>query len=160
MARVAETERHALLGRLVIDNDGEEVGRITRVYLDQRAATDPEWVAVRTGVVMGKDALIPLSALQEVADGAFLAPFDRDAVNAAPHSDLETDLTAEHERELFEFYGLPYEAGAGGLAARADATPSEEAPAQQIGNDDFLHRAMTHVVGGPGRLRAWQDQEV
>jgi sporulation protein YlmC with PRC-barrel domain len=160
MARVAETERHTLIGRLVIDNDGEEVGRITRVYLDHGAETDPEWVAVRTGVVMGKDALIPLSALQEVADGALLAPFDRDAVKAAPHSDLETELTAEHERDLFEFYGLPYEAGTGGLAATADVTPHHEAPAQQIGNDDLLHRAMTHFVGGPGRLRHWQDQDV
>lgn len=158
MAQVAPTDRHGLIGRLVIDNDGEEIGRVTRVYLDQAAESDPEWVAVSTGVLLGKDALIPLSTLQEVAEGALLAPFDRDAVKAAPHSDLDSELAPNQERELFEFYGLAYEAGPDGRPAVTDSTPAADAPAQSIGNDDVLHRAMTHIVGGPGRLRRWEDQ--
>ncbi|GAA1080589.1 hypothetical protein GCM10009629_21340 [Pseudonocardia alni] len=48
-----------LIGRQVVDNHGEKVGKIGQIYLDERSG-DPTWATVNTGLFGTKESFVPL----------------------------------------------------------------------------------------------------
>jgi uncharacterized protein (TIGR02271 family) len=108
----------ALTGAPVRGSDGEKLGKIDAIYLDN--ATDaPEWAAVKSGLFGSHVSLVPLA--QADWDGETLTvPFDKQALTAAPHHDPDVAISAADEDALYRHYGL-----SAGLSPTADAQADE-----------------------------------
>lgn len=90
-------------GGVVIDNDGDKVGKIGQVYLDDQSG-DPEWVTVKTGLFGTSETFVPVSSA-DVNDNEIRVPFDKATIKDAPRmDDAEGHLSPEQESELFSYY--------------------------------------------------------
>lgn len=62
---MAQNERafpvEGLQGETAYDSNGEKIGTIGQVYVDDRLGT-PEWVTVKTGMFGTKETFVPLAA--------------------------------------------------------------------------------------------------
>lgn len=102
---VSTDQMQALLdnGGVVIDNDGDKVGKIGQVYLDDESG-NPEWVTVKTGLFGTSETFVPLSSA-DVSNDEIRVPFDKAMIKDAPRmDDAEGHLTPEQESELFRYY--------------------------------------------------------
>jgi hypothetical protein len=102
-------------GRTVRDADGEKIGSLGDVYLDQE--TDrPAWGGVRTGLFGRGESLIPLDRVTPADDGDLHVPFARDHVKDAPRVDPDVALDHDEEARLYAYY----DGGEAGTAGAAD----------------------------------------
>jgi sporulation protein YlmC with PRC-barrel domain len=77
-----------MTGAPVHGSDGAKLGKVDAVYLDNETSR-PEWAAVKSGLFGGRVSLVPLG--QGDWDGGTLTvPFDKDALQNAPHHGTET----------------------------------------------------------------------
>jgi hypothetical protein len=83
-------------GHDVVDADGHKIGELEAVYVD--TGTDqPSFATVTVGLPT-RHRLV----------------FGRKQVKDAPSIGVDGELPAGDEEEIFQHYGLPYQAGAGG----------------------------------------------
>ncbi len=102
---VSTDQMQALLdnGGVVIDKDGDKVGKIGQVYLDDQSG-DPEWVTVKTGLFGTSETFVPVSSA-DINDKEIRVPFDKATIKDAPRmDDAEGHLSPEQESELFSYY--------------------------------------------------------
>ena len=126
-------EIEALYGKVALDANGEELGMIDAVYLDQ-ATSEPEWVAVRTGRT--ETSLAPLAGATPTDAGVQLAVVAK-LVRNAPHSDhppgqITPQLTEAQEAELYLYYSVDYTSS----TAETEVTDAEPSGADAVGPDD------------------------
>lgn len=100
------TDYNQLHGLNVHGHDGEKLGKVDAVYLDQ-ATQRPEWVAVKSGLFGTHVSLVPL-ATANLAGEELQVPFSKDQMQAAPHQDPDRELSPDEEAALFEHYGVPH----------------------------------------------------
>ena len=93
-------------GRILIDRDGNRIGPIEAIYLDDRTG-QPEWALVNTGLFGTKSSFVPLAQATE-ADGGVRVPFDKQLVKDAPRVDPDQHLSEAEEQQLWRHYGLDY----------------------------------------------------
>src|SRR3954453_20747177 len=93
-------------GAEVIDADGDKVGTIQEIYLDQET-DQPEWALVKTGMFAGKSTFVPLSGATP-QDDALRVAYGKDQIKDAPRIDADGQLSQEEERDLYSHYGLGY----------------------------------------------------
>ena len=80
-------------------------GHAILASISPNATNAPEWAAVKTGLFGGHITLVPLA--QASWDGDTLTvPFDKAALNDAPHHDPDAAISAQDEDELYRHYGL------------------------------------------------------
>ncbi|QCU78827.1 DUF2382 domain-containing protein [Citricoccus sp. SGAir0253] len=104
----------------VYGNDGEKIGSVGQVYLDDQ--TDrPTFVTVRTGLFGMNETFIPVSEATQTADG-LTVPFDKAFVKDAPNIDADGSLTPEEERRIYEYYRMDYGHTTGYDGTAADYT--------------------------------------
>ncbi|MEU3451170.1 PRC and DUF2382 domain-containing protein [Streptomyces thermolilacinus] len=118
-----------LQGATAYDSNGEKIGTIGQVYVDDRLGT-PEWVTVKTGLFGTKETFVPLAGARR--QGADLhVPYTKDMVKDAPRLDADEHLDSSEEQRLYRHYQLTpggtgtqgrtgttgMAAGAGGMAA-------------------------------------------
>lgn len=90
-------------GRTVVDRDGERIGTLREIYLDD--AERPGWGSVHTALFGLRETLVPLrEAVPE--DDVLRLPYDADHVKDAPNVDPDVKLTPDEEQTLFRHYGL------------------------------------------------------
>ena len=90
-------------GRTVRDQDGDELGTLSELYLDSETSR-PAWAGVKRGRLRTTETIVPLAGAAE--DGEELrVPFGRARFDDAPDIDPDVELTAEQERLLHEHYG-------------------------------------------------------
>jgi hypothetical protein len=112
-------------GRTVRDSHGDELGKISDLYLD--AADDrPAWAGVTRGLFKRQSTIVPLEDLREDERGDLHAPFERARFERAPDIDPDVALTEDEERTLHEHYGRPWDPPSGEETDSA-MTRSEEA---------------------------------
>jgi uncharacterized protein (TIGR02271 family) len=93
-------------GATLLDSDGQKVGTIDDIYLDQET-DQPEWAVTKTGLLGGSVSFVPLrDAAFEGAD--IRVPFDKDHIKSAPSMDADGELSQQEEAELYRYYGLEY----------------------------------------------------
>ena len=98
------SDPNMMIGAPVHGTDGERLGTTASVYFDKET-NQPAWAAVKTGIIGGHVALVPLG--QGSWDGnALTVPFDKAALNDAPHHDPDAAITTDDEEELYRHYGL------------------------------------------------------
>ncbi|RBM04929.1 photosystem reaction center subunit H [Streptomyces sp. PT12] len=98
-----DIDPRSLIGRKAFDRDGNKIGTVDEVYLDDATGT-PEWAAVRTGL-FSRDAFVPLEP-SEVVDEALRVPFARSLIKDAPDFGVGRHLSPEQELQLYHHYGL------------------------------------------------------
>jgi hypothetical protein len=104
-------------GSTVRDRDGDKIGTLKELYLDQDDR--PAWGAVDTGLFGLRQSFVPLADATAVDDDVQI-PFDKDHVKSAPNVDPDAQLSEDEERRLYRHYELPAPAEEEG-AERADA---------------------------------------
>jgi len=124
----------------MIDRDGNRIGEITDIYLDNETGR-PEWAVVRTGLFGLRSTFAPLAEATEVGEQVQIR-HQRAQVKDAPNIEPDGQLSEAEEAELYRHYGLDYDAvtmegdtAAGTLApgwrARSPAQRSTSRPGRQ-----------------------------
>jgi anti-sigma regulatory factor (Ser/Thr protein kinase) len=110
-------------GGVVIGDDGEDLGRIGQVFLDE-LSRQPVWMTVTSDAWDGAEMVVPL-ALAELDDGRVSVPYSIAVVRDAPRAGVDRRrLGSQHETELARHYGLDDP----GTPASPTATTSAGAP--------------------------------
>ena len=93
-------------GRTLKDRDGDKIGKIDALYLDNH--TDrPEWALVNTGMFGSKSSFVPLAGASVQGDEV-IAQVEASQVKDAPKMDPAEELSEEQEVELFRHYGVEF----------------------------------------------------
>ena len=93
-------------GRTLKDRDGEKIGTIDALYLDQE--TDkPEWALVNTGLFGTKSSFVPLAGAAPRGEDV-VVKVDARQVKDAPKMEPDEQLSEQQEAELFRHYGIDY----------------------------------------------------
>lgn len=103
---MTEAEAHELHGRTIVDSDGETIGKVEEIYLDDRTEK-AEWATVSTGLLGGKSQFVPLAGASSDDDKIRLLVTMRQ-VTDAPSVQHGGHLSEHEETKLFEHYGIPY----------------------------------------------------
>ena len=93
-----------LIGRQAVDTDGNKVGKIGQVYLDERSET-PTWATVNTGMFGTKESFVPLQGAN-LDDGDVSLAVAKNEVKDCPHVGRSDErLTGSEEDQLRHHYG-------------------------------------------------------
>jgi PRC-barrel domain protein len=103
---MTEAEVNGWQRRTIVGSDGEQIGEITEMYLDDRTG-NPEWVTVSSGLLGGKSHFVPLADASPDGD-RIRARVTIDQVKDAPSVDPDGHLSEREEARLYEHYGIPY----------------------------------------------------
>ncbi|MEI7032262.1 PRC and DUF2382 domain-containing protein [Streptomyces pratensis] len=106
------TDSGELDGLTVYDNEGEKVGSVGRVYVDDDTG-NPDWVTVKTGLFGMKESFVPLAGARRVGSDLHVA-HPKESVKDAPRVDADAHLSVAEEEELYRHYGLTRKSGAAG----------------------------------------------
>ncbi|MFJ7199090.1 MULTISPECIES: DUF2382 domain-containing protein [unclassified Streptomyces] len=111
------TDSGELDGLTVYDTDGEKVGSVGRVYVDDNTGR-PDWITVKTGLFGMKESFVPLAGARRVGSDLHIS-HPKDRVKEAPRVDADAHLSVAEEEELYKHYGLARNTTAK-LGGRAD----------------------------------------
>ncbi|MEU8679213.1 PRC and DUF2382 domain-containing protein [Streptomyces sp. NPDC048560] len=98
------TDSAELDGLNVYDSEGEKVGSVGRVYVDD-VTGKPDWITVKTGMFGMKESFVPLAGARRVASDLHIS-HPKDKVKDAPRVDADAHLSVSEEEELYRHYGL------------------------------------------------------
>ena len=101
---ITQAQLNALYDAEVVDQAGEKVGPLDKVYLDN-ATGDPAWVLVRTGWFGGRRVFCPL-ANAEVVGSQIRIPYPVEMVKDAPEVPAGERLTEAEEQQLYAHYAV------------------------------------------------------
>ncbi len=103
MSDTATRDPQELVGELALDQNGEEIGAIRGIYL-QNGTRQPEWAAIE--ITDGEMTLVPLVGATPAEDGVWL-PVEAGEVHGAPgrHADLPRQVSDDEATQLYRHYG-------------------------------------------------------
>jgi uncharacterized protein (TIGR02271 family) len=133
------THAYEWRGRELIDQQGDKVGTIEELYVDQQS-DEPEWAAVRTGLFGTKLSFVPIQNA-EPSGGKVRVPFHKDQVKDAPRIDPKGELSQQEEAALYQHYGMVY-------SERRSESGLPEGEVE-IGADASPRAPVGHDVSGP-----------
>ena len=113
-------------GADVVDQDGDKVGTVEEIYLDQQT-DQPEWALVKTGMFGGKSTFVPLAGASPEGDN-LRVPFQKDRIKDAPKIDPDQELSQQEEHELYSFYGMDYGESQSDTGLPEGGAPTADAP--------------------------------
>jgi uncharacterized protein (TIGR02271 family) len=106
-----ESDVQRLLGRNAYDTDGNKVGKVGQVFLDDTTGR-PDFATVNTGLFGTKESFVPLQDARLDGDDLVVA-VHKDQVKGAPNVDLDGDhLDPSEEQRLFAHYQMSSSSGA------------------------------------------------
>src|SRR5215218_3699722 len=97
-------------GRDLSDRDGDKIGSIGDVYLDDQTG-QPEWLTVKTGLFGSRSSFVPVSEAHAEGD-TVRVPYEKSQVKDAPNVDADGALSQEEEQRLYRHYGVSYDVAA------------------------------------------------
>ena len=142
-----------LMGADVRDRDGDKIGTIGQVYVDQ-VNGNPRWVSVRTGLFGMSESFVPLDKADWDGNDVRV-PYEKKFVKDAPRLDVEAGqaLTEAEERELYRHYSLNYESDQANRAGRSrTGQPTDDAMTR---SEEQLRVDTERVETGRARLRKY-----
>jgi uncharacterized protein (TIGR02271 family) len=99
-------EATQMRGMTAVDRDGDKIGKIDDVYLDQDTG-QPEWLAISGGLFSSGVSFVPLAQATREGD-TVRVPFEKSHVKDAPHAEADGALSQEEEARLYQHYGMDY----------------------------------------------------
>lgn len=140
------------IGREVVGRDGDKIGKIEAVYVDEQTGR-PEWVGVKTGLFGTRLNFVPLASAS-TKDDAVSVPYAKEKVKDAPQVDAEETVSEEEEARLYRHYGLEYS------ESRSDSgLPEGSADDAMTVSEEELRVGTTTREAGRARLRKWVETE-
>lgn len=102
---ISTTQIDDLLARggNVIDNNGEKIGSLGQIYLDDQTS-EPTWATVNTGLFGLGESFVPLQGADVDGDDIRVS-YSKDQVKDAPKVDPDGHLDPDEEARLYEYYG-------------------------------------------------------
>lgn len=98
----------------VLDTTGDKIGSVDGVWVDE-GLDRPQLIAVKTGWLLGKTHVVPLTNAQIDADEHTIqVAYPQDRIKDAPSYDPDHELSTDQEDEVYRFYGLDTAQGLGG----------------------------------------------
>jgi uncharacterized protein (TIGR02271 family) len=152
-----------LTGRTVIDPDGDKVGTVFDVYIDNET-DQPEWLAITTGLFGNKVSFAPIAGAALVGDDLQIG-YAKDLVKDAPKADADGELSPDEEADLFAHYGRSSDIAQG---VSDDAAIADDSGHDTSGpdTDDAMTRSEEELdvstrtqQAGTARLRKWVETE-
>ena len=101
---ISQEQLNALYDAEVVDQGGERVGAMCRVYLDNRTG-EPAWVTVRTGWIGSRKVFVPLTTA-EIVNEQIRVPYSTEMIRDAPDIPCAKHLSEDEEQDLFEYYAV------------------------------------------------------
>jgi uncharacterized protein (TIGR02271 family) len=147
----------------VAGSDGESIGRVGQVYLDDQSG-QPSWVTVKTGWFGTSESFVPLDAASIDGD-TVRVPYDKDRIKGAPHHETDEPLSEQNEQDLYSYYGLTStgggQAGSGESYRTGQDTGTVDTDTASTSNsgeyltrsEEQLHVGTEKVQTGRARLR-------
>ena len=145
------------VGGTALDAQGEKIGKITDVYLDEQTNT-PEWLAVSTGLFGTRVSFVPLQGATVQGDDVRV-PFSKDQVKDAPNAEADGRLSMEEEARLYQHYGLPYSDAPSDTGLPAGGAPTAGTDDAMTVSEEELRVGKTSREAGRARLRKWVETE-
>lgn len=100
-----------LLGRAALDAEGDKIGKIGQVYLDDQT-NQPYWVTISTGLFGKKESFAPVAGAQLDGDDLRLT-VSKAQVKDAPNVDADEHLDQSDTDALFAYYAEQGAVGGG-----------------------------------------------
>ena len=132
-----------LVGHTAVDRDGDKIGKIGQVYLDD-ATQQPVWITVSTGFFGSNESFAPLYGATHVGDDLQLG-VDKAQVKDAPNVDADGQLSEAETDALYAHYAGYLRAGGGraeqvegrsrsgrSRSGRSRSTPPARTPAPPV----------------------------
>ncbi|MUK00874.1 DUF2382 domain-containing protein [Vibrio cholerae] len=99
----------------VLGSDGEKIGSIGQVYLDDQTG-EPSWVTAKTGLFGTSESFVPLQGA-DLEGHDVRVPYTKHQVKDAPRIDSDGNLSPEEEDRLYRHYEI-----GGGTSSYTDTT--------------------------------------
>lgn len=93
-----------LPGTKVLDADGDKVGTVGQVYLDDTDGS-PLFATVRTGLFGNSESFIPLRDA-DFTGGSLRVAYQKAMIKDAPKTEADGELNEDEQDRLFDYYGL------------------------------------------------------
>jgi uncharacterized protein (TIGR02271 family) len=159
---IDESQLSAVERASVYGSDGEKIGKVGQVYLDDETGR-PEWVSVNTGLFGLNESLVPLRDATFTGDRLEVG-YDKDTVKGAPRVEADRHLDAGEEEELYRYYGLAYTAAGDYSAASGTRVGDIGTGAAVGGTSDADDTTRTdagtgYVAAGGGRRGSYLEGE-
>jgi len=90
--------------RDLIDRDGDKIGSIGNVYLDEQTG-QPEWLTVKTGLFGMRESFVPTAKARPEGD-TVRVPYTKSHVKDAPNVDADGALSPDEESQLYRHYSM------------------------------------------------------
>jgi len=147
-----------LIGATAVDADGEKIGKVGQVYLDEETGR-PEWVTVSTGLFGTRESIAPLYNARPSGDELRLA-VTRQQVKEAPNVGGDDQLPESDIDALYQHYaGYLEPSGAHARTEPAGDTGTEVSGATTVDamtrSEERLHVGTENVRAGRARLRKY-----
>ena len=102
---ISEQDITTVIGSNAVDNDGDKLGKVGQVYLDDQTGS-PGGATISTGLFGTSETFVPLTDAT-VADGTLRVPYEKAKVKDAPRVDADQGhLSPAEEEELYRYYGV------------------------------------------------------
>ena len=158
-----------LVDRTVVDMDGDKVGTVLDVYLDQDT-DQPEWLAVSTGLFGTKVSFVPLAGVGVDGDGNVTIAYPKTLVKESPRAEADGELSEQEERDLYAHYGRDYQPTARAAAIDpgfappvSDAEPRRDPTladsASMVRSEEELRIDKHSQEAGRVKLRKWVETD-
>ena len=95
-------DRPDYIHRAAIDAEGNRIGKISRVYLDQQTG-QPMWVLVETGLLGTQQSFAPIHGSQLDGELVVLA-VSKDQIKDAPNIDPDAEISESEQDALRQYY--------------------------------------------------------
>jgi len=144
-------------GRAVYGSDGNKLGSLGQVYLDENTG-QPTWVTVHTGFFGTRQTFVPLTQAQTTDDG-LRVPYDKETVKGAPSIEPEEGhISPQQTGDLYRYYSLDPQAtdrtGDRNNAGRNRANAGQPNDAMTR-SEERLNVGREQVATGTARLRKY-----
>jgi len=153
-----------LIGRKAVDPDGDKIGSIDEVYLDNDTG-QPEWLAISTGLFGTKMSFAPLSGAIFTGDDVQI-PYSKQQVKDSPTCEADGQLSRSEEEVLYAHYG--WSSGTTGTTTMGTTTTGTTGRVDEStrSTDDAMTRSEEELdvstqtqETGRARLRKWVETE-
>jgi uncharacterized protein (TIGR02271 family) len=155
------SEVYSWRGRDVVGSDGEKIGSLKEIYLDEQTG-QPEWAIVNTGMLGTKSNFVPLAGAKPSGEDVQVQ-FTKEQVKDAPGVTDDGELSQSEEAKLYRHYGLEYsetrsDTGlpTGDSGTKGRAVSGDEAMTR---SEEELKVGTTREQAGRVRLRKWVETE-
>jgi uncharacterized protein (TIGR02271 family) len=147
------TEAYGFRGRIVLDRDGDKIGKIDDIYEDKQTG-EPEWALVNTGLFGTKKTFVPLRGASPVGEDVRV-PVEKAHVKDAPGIDADGELSETEERQLFTHYDLGYETEGDGPTGNGHDASGPTTDDAMTRSEEELRVGTERREAGRARLRKY-----